>query len=166
MAADRDWAAAYALQALSDLQARELLVNDADRCHSLHYLQMAAEKVCKAYLVRQNGEETLRRIHSYVKPVLPLIARQTATLIPGAHLRSWQHKAIKAFAREIEVLAPSCDEGDTRRDNSEYPWLDHTGAVQTPCLYAFPGLNERDRTMILSSICSERLQRTMQSISM
>lgn len=46
MATDREWARAYALQALSDLEVRDrLAVAGAEKCHRLHYLQMAAEKV-------------------------------------------------------------------------------------------------------------------------
>ncbi|MGA6980922.1 MAG: hypothetical protein WCC95_04355 [Candidatus Sulfotelmatobacter sp.] len=50
-ATDQDWARAYAKQALSDLDAREKLESaGVHKCHRLHFLQMAAEKLCKAYL--------------------------------------------------------------------------------------------------------------------
>jgi hypothetical protein len=53
---ERDDSWAYAKQALSDLDARESLVSaGSSKCHRLHFLQMAAEKVCKAYLVKTNG---------------------------------------------------------------------------------------------------------------
>jgi hypothetical protein len=45
-ATDQAWASAYARQALSDLATRELLASTgAHKCHRLHFLQMAAEKV-------------------------------------------------------------------------------------------------------------------------
>jgi len=46
------------------------------------------------------------------------------------------------FGHEIEVLAPACDEGDLRQDNSEYPWEDAQGAVCIPCQYAFPKIDD------------------------
>jgi len=53
---DEDWARAYAKQALSDLDVREILVRgNTEKCHRLHFLQMAAEKTCKAYLTIANG---------------------------------------------------------------------------------------------------------------
>jgi len=46
---DEDWARAYAKQVLSDLDVREILVRgNTEKCHRLHFLQMAAEKTCKA----------------------------------------------------------------------------------------------------------------------
>jgi hypothetical protein len=48
------YARAFYEQASSDWQAYELLARSADlpRCHSLHYLQMACEKLEKAYRLR------------------------------------------------------------------------------------------------------------------
>ena len=46
------------------------------------------------------------------------------------------------MAREIEVLAPACDDGDVRLDNSEYPWEDGAGNVRVPCEYNFPNIDD------------------------
>jgi len=74
---DNDWATAYARQALSDLDAREkLALAGAHKCHRLHFLQMAAEKVCKAHLTTINGHSRVRKTHAYVAKVLPVIARK------------------------------------------------------------------------------------------
>ena len=128
---DRDWTRAFARQALSDLRARDVLeAGNADKCHKLHFLQMAAEKVCKAFLISTKGHEKVRRSHAYVQKYIPIIARQAA--VSGAKLA-----LIKRLAREIEVLAPACDEGETRPDNTEYPWQDVNGNVLTPCLHNF-----------------------------
>ena len=82
-AIDRDWARGYAKQAISDLAAREILARaNADKCHRLHFLQMAAEKVCKAYLVAQNGHEKVRRTHAYIARNLP-IYRKTFLSYPS-----------------------------------------------------------------------------------
>lgn len=48
-----NWAQAFARQAESDLNAREILVQQAGlpACHALHHLQMACEKICKASMI-------------------------------------------------------------------------------------------------------------------
>jgi len=63
-----EWRIAYAKQALADLLARERLLQHADvpDCQQLHFLQMACEKLCKAYLCGQGVDpETLRGSHAY-----------------------------------------------------------------------------------------------------
>ena len=73
---DADWARGYARQALSDLRVREALaLGRAEKCHRLHFLQMASEKACKAYLVSENGHENVRKSHAYIAKTLPIIAR-------------------------------------------------------------------------------------------
>jgi hypothetical protein len=149
VATDAEWASAFAAQALSDLHALEILsVGGADKCHRLHFLQMSAEKVCKAYLMTQNGYDAVRKVHSYVESVLPVIARQFASLAQGSDYQTWQLGAIKSFAKNIELLAPSCDEGETRPDNSEYPWADAAGRVYTPCRYKFSHIDDGDRIVV------------------
>ena len=148
-ATDLDWQRAYALQALSDLEARDIVANGgADKCHRLHFLQMAAEKVCKAYLVAANGHENVRKSHAYVASTLPLLARQFYGVAREAELQQWQVRAIRHFAQEIELLAPACDDGGTREDNSEYPWLNAGAEVQAPCRYNFPRIHDGDRTLV------------------
>lgn len=149
-AKDKDWAKAYAKQALSDLEAREILVRErAEKCHRLHFLQMAAEKACKAYLTMANGHENVRKTHAYVERNLPIIARQFYAMINDNNTISrWEVSEIKRIAHEIEVLAPACDDGDVREDNTEYPWQDGKGEVQTPCKYNFPNINDGNRTII------------------
>jgi hypothetical protein len=138
-ATKEEWARAYALQALSDLRARDALaVAGVEKCHRLHFLQMAAEKVCKAHLAMGSGHENIRKTHAYVASVLPTIARRFyATISDENQMPNWQMDRIKRMAREIEVIAPACDAGDVREDNSEYPWLDGSGDVQIPCDYSF-----------------------------
>ncbi len=50
-------------------------------------------------------------------------------------------------AHEIEVLAPACDDDDVREDNSEYPWIDGKGEVQTHCEYSFSNINDGSRSI-------------------
>ncbi len=151
MATDRQWARAYALQALSDLRVRDRLVEaGAEKCHRLHYLQMGAEKVCKVHLTMGDGHANVRKTHAYVKTVLPIIARRFYSMT-GADtaIQAWQLERIRSFSREIEVIAPACNAGDVRDDNSEYPWLDGRGDVQILCLYSFPRVNDGDPGILL-----------------
>jgi hypothetical protein len=146
---DQNWASSYARQALSDLNAREVLVDTkVEKCHRLHFLQMAAEKACKAYLTRANGHDNVRRSHAVVKRNLPIIARQFYSANPNRDQARMQVAAINRLAKQIEVLAPACDDGDVRRDNSEYPWEDGNGNILTPCNYSFPNINDEGREIV------------------
>ncbi len=147
-ATDQDWARAYAKQALSDLDAREkLAIAGAHKCHRLHFLQMAAEKVCKAYLTTNNGHGNVRKTHAYVAKQLPLIA-STFYSSGGNRIAVWEVSEIKRLAHEIQVLAPACDDGNVRLDNCEYPWEDAGGNVQVPSEYNFPKLDDGSRTIV------------------
>jgi hypothetical protein len=87
-----------------------------------------------------NGHENVRKSHAYVARILPIIARQfyAAATSNRNSIQDWEIKQISSLAREIEVLAPACDGGTLREDNSEYPWADGTGAICVPCEYKFP----------------------------
>jgi len=149
-AIDVSWARGYARQALSDLRIREVLAaENAEKCHRLHFLQMAAEKACKAHLVSQNGHENVRKSHAYIAKNLPLIARHFYSLgNSNASIAQWEIEQIRVLAREIELLAPACDDGDHRRDNSEYPWEGSDGEIRTPCEYSFPTIDDGDRSIV------------------
>lgn len=145
-----DWARAYAKQALSDLDAREALVRaGALKCHRLHFLQMAAEKACKAHLIVKNPHSKLKRSHAVVEGILPIIARQFYPLENDNNaIAQWEIVQIRALSHEIEALAPACDHGDSRKDNTEYPWEDGTGQIRVPCEYNFPNLDDGNRTIV------------------
>ena len=155
MAPTENWARAYARQALSDLRVRETLVaaraGQVDRCHQLHFLQMAAEKVCKAHLSAANGNRDVKRTHAYVAKILPILAKAFYTRLDGqGSLTSWQSGQIRRLAEEIELLAPACNADEARNDNSEYPWLDAKGIVQIPCEYKFGNIDDRDKGVVLT----------------
>jgi hypothetical protein len=81
----------------------------------------------RARLIWANGHESVRKTHAYVERVLPILARAFySSEQDNQGIPAWQIKQI-SFAREIEVIAPACDAGDVREDNSEYPWLDGNG---------------------------------------
>jgi hypothetical protein len=146
---DGDWVRAYSLQALSDLEVRELLAdNGVAKCHRLHYLQMAAEKVCKAYLIGANGRENVKNSHAYVQYTLPKLAQYFYGLESTSVAPIWLINGIKSFARQIELIAPACKDGGARPDNSEYPWLDGRETVQIPCQYPFPDFDDGDRIVV------------------
>jgi hypothetical protein len=149
-ATNEQWSRGYALQALSDLRARETLVNaNAEKCHRLHFLQMAAEKTCKAHLTAANGHDHVRKSHAYIARVLPMIARDYyAKLNDNNQICAWEISEVRRIAREIQVLAPACKEGDAREDNSEYPWEDAKGNICIPCEYSFPNLDDGNRAII------------------
>jgi hypothetical protein len=99
---------------------------------------MASEKVCKAHLAMGSGHESIRKTHAYVASVLPTIARQFyATISDENQMPNWQMDRIKRMAREIEVIAPACDAGDVREDDSEYPWLDGSGMCRFRAITVF-----------------------------
>lgn len=145
-----DWAKGYAKQALSDLRAREALVRaNAEKCHRLHFLQMAAEKACKAHSASANVHYTVRKSHACVEKGLPTIARHFyAAVNDNNRIARWEISEIRRLAREIELLAPACDDGDSRNDDSEYPWEDAKGEIRIPCEYNFPDIDDGARTIV------------------
>jgi hypothetical protein len=148
---DEEWAEGYARQALSDLGAREAVARPevkVEKCHRLHFLQMAAEKICKAYMTTTNGYDHVRKTHACVARVLPIVARQFYGVINRTRISSWEISEIRRLAREIEMLAPACDGGEARRDNTEYPWEGPGGKVRIPCEYNFPKIDDGSRQII------------------
>jgi hypothetical protein len=77
---------------------------------------MAAEKLCKAYLTTSNGHDKVRKTHAYVERNLPLIARNFYRADNNGKIPTWEISEIRKIARQIEVLAPACDDGGTRQD--------------------------------------------------
>jgi hypothetical protein len=154
---NEQWARGYARQALSDLRAREALVDAKDsrteKCHRLHFLQMATEKVCKAYVLAAAGEQDsvreIRRSHAYIAGRLPQIARGFyGKLNDNNEISRWELSEIKRLAKEIQTLAPACKGEDLREDNCEYPWEDAQGYVRVPCEYNFPNIDDGERGIV------------------
>lgn len=135
------WAFAYAIQARSDLEAREtLLRNDKlPECHQLHFLQMACEKLCKAHLIAGGADaRELQKSHAYVAKQLPIIVRLLLAREAGRLPRdTWIISAIRVLARRIELLAPSVDHGGRVPANSEYPWERPDGQIVAPARHNF-----------------------------
>jgi hypothetical protein len=140
------YAEAFLKQARSDWRVYRLLLDTPDipPCHSLHYLQMACEKVAKAYRLRDTASpvDTLLSKHvgfpKFVSAFLksPQMKRRYAG--KDAQLGAFERTAA-TLARAIERLAPAVDRG-AEPDNSEYPW-ETAGGVMVPCEFGFPGLS-------------------------
>jgi len=136
------WRIAYAKQALADLKARESLLQHPElpQCQELHFLQMACEKVCEAFLCGQGVDpETLRSSHAYISGPLPIIARQQFALQARKLYidRTWVIQAIRALARKIELLAPAISNAGRQPSNCEYPWAGPDGVIQVPAEHNF-----------------------------
>lgn len=140
------WGAAFAKQARSDWHIYQHLAAEVDSpdCHTLHYLQMACEKIAKAYRIRDldsDINELMKHHGGFVRFVRAFLL--SPTLKSEYEHRSAQLRALMRsmsnLAREIERLAPAADGAD-RPDNAEYPWP--AGAtVVAPCEYDFPNLS-------------------------
>ena len=111
------WAEAYAKQSRSDFAVYELLtqavaLNQIEQCHSLHYLQMACEKIAKAYRFRDTDTpiENLLTSHVAFSKIIVGLLRSPEILKryhkKDAMLRQSIHFA-RRLGREIELLAPA-----------------------------------------------------------
>src|SRR5512145_1086931 len=110
------WASAFALQSRSDWQVYNLLAGESHLadCHELHYLQMACEKIAKAYRCRGTSadlEDLLSRHVGFAKFMSGFLASPSikdAYKGRDAQLREISRFA-RSLAREIEKLAPAVD---------------------------------------------------------
>lgn len=137
-----EWADAFHAQARSDWAVYEQLgVASLPACHRLHYLQMACEKLAKAYRLRgtEADEEELRKHHVGFVSSINTWMRSPAIRerYPGREAqREKVARQVAAVARLIEGLAPAADRGNTPED-VEYPWRDGARVV-VPCNFTFP----------------------------
>jgi hypothetical protein len=147
MPPDRDeWSRAYAKQSRSDFAIYRLLAarGDVVACHPLHYLQMACEKIAKAYRFRDTAtvDERLTTEHvafsQFIMSFLSSAAIKQRYRGRDEQLRQIR-KTARVLAREIERLAPAVDR-ETSPSNAEYPW-EQGGRVITPCEFDFSNLS-------------------------
>ncbi len=125
MASNAEWSRGYARQAGADYFAWNYLQNHPElnfaRCHKLQFLQMACEKLCKAYLCNTGMQPAaVQSSHAFTAKNLPVLIR--------AHLGRLKEKnsvvesllkLTRQIGREIELLAPSVDNAGKRPDNCE-----------------------------------------------
>lgn len=137
------WRKAFAAQAACDFDAYFVLARNSTlpSCCSLHFLQMACEKTCKAFRCRDGSDpQSLQHSHTGVASQFPVIARE---YLARQTERSFKRKYdpvlqnIRHIAREIELLAPAVDDNDRRPDNCEYPWTIDDQRVVVPADHEF-----------------------------
>lgn len=142
-----DWARAFLSQGRSDLRVYDLLVAQPEEtvpaCHALHYLQMACEKIAKAYRIRDTSAQLsgpnnlLRRHVGFVKFMSAFLlspALRDAYAGRTAQLRQVSRTTL-AIARQVQKLAPAVDD-ETSPENVEYPWQLGSEVI-APCDHRF-----------------------------
>lgn len=136
-----EWADAFAAQSRSDFQVYLILPAGVEECHKLHYLQMAGEKIAKAYQLRdtkavlENAMTSHVAFSDFALPMLMSASERERYRGKDAWLKSTL-KSVKGLAREIEKIAPSVDRQQSPA-NAEYPWAEGESIV-TPCHYSYP----------------------------
>ncbi len=136
-----DWRSAYLLQAKSDYEMFTTLAQKEDTplCHTLHYLQMATEKLAKSFLSEPNQPWPSRH-QAYVAFIHVLLLNPNPFQKILGYTRKDQYKAslgsIRRTAKTLEDLVP---ESLRTRPNPEYPWSSQ-GRIYVPVVYDFPGL--------------------------
>ena len=142
-----EWARAFARQSASDFEIFQHLTAQPifPSCHPLHYLQMACEKLAKAYRCRDESMPIADVQSSHIA-----FSKVVERIVMSPELRSRyigkdaQLKEIKRysrlFARDVERLAPAVDR-DAAPQNAEYPWQDALRII-APCDYSFQLLGQ------------------------
>ncbi len=139
---------AFAAQARSDWGVYQHLAGlpkpSFPACHALQHLQMAKEKIAKAYRIRDTNadpRELVKHHTGFVEFVNAFFRTETIRdeyQGKEAALKQLQ-KNVGALAREIEKLAPAIDPF-TAPENAEYPW-ERDGKIYRPCDYGYPSLD-------------------------
>lgn len=141
------WRSAYFAQAqddyavFCDFKRR----TDIRMCQKLHYLQMATEKLAKAFLSPPAGG-CPPMIHTALVRFLqiskgrPEIRRRMGY---GSDHRAYCSyiDSLIGIAMQIEALAPTSGK---QQPNPEYPWVNQDGAVMTPATYSFSEFRRQD----------------------
>lgn len=140
------WATAFAAQSQSDWEVYKILSAEPyiPVCHSLHYLQMACEKIAKAYRCRDTSaplDDLLSRHVGFAKFMSSFLGSPSMKKAYGRRnaQRLVLTQVARTLAREIEKLAPAVDRS-AFPENAEYPWLSGDEVV-APCSYRYPALS-------------------------
>ena len=131
---------AYAEQSRSDFAVYRVYLRNAEECHRLHFLQMACEKIAKAYRLRDTASFTEDDLYSHVvfsKFILGFL--KARWLRERYRSRDAKRRHMERYARGlavgIERLAPAVDREQTP-ENAEYPWLNN-GVVSIPVRHRY-----------------------------
>lgn len=143
------WRSAYFTQARNDYGVFREFKGRADvaMCQKLHYLQMATEKLAKAFLSPPAGQPP-PRVHSALVRFLQMSKRRPEIRCQlgyeGNNNASCSYiDSLLDVAGQIERLAPV---GGEERLNPESPWAVDTGAVMCPVCYGFPEFRRQEIT--------------------
>lgn len=142
------WRTAYFTQAQNDYDVfREFKGRtDIAMCQKLHYLQMATEKLAKAFLSSATGGRP-PRVHTALVRFLkmskgrPDIRRRLGYAGKNSPAYCSYIDSLLDVAGRIERLAPV---GGQERPNPEYPWEDDNGEVVCPVDYCFPEFGRQE----------------------
>ncbi len=104
-------------------------LKNAEDCHRLHYLQMACEKIAKAYRLREAETFTENDLYSHTAfSKFILFFLKTPRLRSRYRAQDAKRRQIERYARSlaiaIEKLAPAVDRANTPA-NAEYPWIEN-----------------------------------------
>lgn len=135
-------------QARSDHAIFQILRGlDLEPCHRLHYLQMVAEKLGKAYFWRssQPGPKSHVSFVSFLRALDDRSGadrRRIASLLGFGQARDFRRwiATVGPLAHALESLAPALA-GDG--PNAEYPWP-HAAPAYAPAVYQFAIWNDLD----------------------
>jgi hypothetical protein len=144
------WQQAFMTQARDDYKMFVHLNKlPSAQCQQLHYLQMATEKLAKAFLCAPNNTPP-KTTHVALTKFLKLLKSQ-----PDIRRELGYDKSHAAFIAYIDGLIPFADlienlapEGKTLdKPNPEYPWKEHTGEVIAPVDFKYQYILERQLEM-------------------
>jgi hypothetical protein len=144
------WRQAFLIQARSDYAVlRWLRRSNNDVCHSLHYLQMACEKLAKAWLTDRHDNPPLPSHTALVRMLQTLKARpEVRRALRFADTNAYKRylDSLLELAARVEKLAPVS--GGFGQPNPEYPWRDTlTGNVIAPALFDFAAFDWKSPKM-------------------
>jgi len=137
------WKEAFLRQANSDFSVfHEFQKSGREQCHQAHYLQMASEKLAKAYLCDPAGNPPQTTHNALVPFLRSCMGRPEFRRFFGiADASAWNAyvRSILPLAEHVQKLAP---EGKSlNRPNPEYPWHhSQTRQVCSPLDYPFSSL--------------------------
>ncbi len=143
------WRRAYFTQALNDYDVFREFKRRADvaMCQKLHYLQMATEKLAKAFLSPPTGQPP-PRVHTALVRFLQISKgrpelRRKLGYAGNYHAYCSYINSLLGVAERIERLAPV---GGEERLNPEYPWATNADEVICPACYGFPEFGRQEIT--------------------
>jgi hypothetical protein len=113
--------------------------NSLEQCHGLHYLQIATEKLSKAYFLRRGPIKNSHKYFSKFWRALPTAGRVRRAL-GYADSRVYRNAllTVASLVARIEELAPDLA---AQRPNPEYPWPEPS-YEHAPADFRFPLWNQ------------------------